>query len=157
MQKDHKTQYCFQNCQKLIIFSTDGLSVLLAKRKGENDLDGMYSFIGGKMETTDESIVAGMKREKDEEVGSNFKIKLYPIFNTTIYFLKKDGSTMVLPHYYCQHIEGEVVLNEEYSDYKWVPLNELENFEPKIANVESMIEKILRLKQLMKTEEFVII
>jgi hypothetical protein len=43
----------FQYCQKLIILSADKTKVLLAKRKGEADYDGIYSFIGGKMETTD--------------------------------------------------------------------------------------------------------
>lgn len=157
MSEIHQTQYYFQNCQKLVVFSADGSAVLLAKRKGENDFDGVYSFIGGKMETTDESIVAGMQREKNEEVGNEFKIRLYPIFNTTVYFLKKDGSNMVLPHYYCEHVGGEVKLNEEYSGYLWVPLSELESFEPKIATIPGIVEKLLRLKPLMKENEFVII
>ena len=46
----------FQYCQKLIVLSEDKTQVLLAKRKGEADYDGVYSFIGGKMETTDESM-----------------------------------------------------------------------------------------------------
>lgn len=155
---DSKAKYCFQNCQKLVIFSMDESAVLLAKRKGENDFDGVYSFVGGKMETTDESIIAGMQREKNEEVGSDFKIKLYPVFNTVVYFLKKDGSSMILPHYYCQHVSGEIELNnEEYSDCQWVPLDKLENFESKIGTMPGVVEKLLRLKQLMKEEEFVII
>ena len=157
MDETHKNQYCFQNCQKLVVFSVDESAVLLARRKGENDFDEVYSFIGGKMEVTDRSIIVGMQREKNEEMGSDFKIKLYPIFNVTAYFLKKDGSNMVLPHYYCQHVSGEIKLNEEYSDYKWVPLNELESFEPKIATIPGMVEKLLRLKPLMNEEEFVII
>ncbi len=157
MDNEHKTQYCFQNCQKLVVFSTDGSAVLLAKRKGENDFDEVYSFIGGKMEVMDDSVVAGMQREKNEEVGVEFKIKLYPVFNTVVYFHKKDGSCMVLPHYYCQHVSGEIKLNEEYSDYKWVPLSELKSFAPKIFSIDDMVEKLLRLKPLMKEEEFVII
>ena len=42
----------FQYCQKLIILSADKSQVLLTKRKGEADYDGVYSFIGGKMENT---------------------------------------------------------------------------------------------------------
>ena len=140
-----------------MVFSVDRSAVLLARRKGENDFDEVYSFIGGKMETTDESIIAGMQREKNEEVGEEFKIKLYSVFNTTIYFHKKDGSCMVLPHYYCQHVGGEIKLNEEYSDYKWVSLKELKDFEPKIATIPDAIEKLLRLESLMREEEFVII
>ena len=59
----------FQYCQKLVVLSTDKQSVLLAQRKGEADYDGVFSFIGGKLETTDESLLAGMRREKNEEIG----------------------------------------------------------------------------------------
>ena len=52
----------FQYIQKLVVLSSDRQSVLVAKRKGEADYDGTFSFIGGKMETTDESLIAGMKR-----------------------------------------------------------------------------------------------
>lgn len=31
---------------------------------------------------------------------------------------------MTLPHYYPLHIEGKIILNEEYSEYKWVDIKE---------------------------------
>ena len=62
-------QYNFQYCQKIVVLSKDRTKVLLCKRKGEADYDGIFSFIGGKMETTDISIIEGLKREKDEETG----------------------------------------------------------------------------------------
>jgi len=109
-------QYNFQYCQKIIVLSKDKSSVLLCRRKGEADYDGVFSFIGGKMETTDESIVAGLKREKDEEVGPDFRIRVYPKFTPNILFRKKDGSSMILPHYLAIHEAGEIELNEEYSE-----------------------------------------
>jgi 8-oxo-dGTP pyrophosphatase MutT (NUDIX family) len=125
----------FQYCQKLIILSQDKQSVLLAKRKGEADYDGTYSFIGGKMETTDETILAGMKREKDEEIGTQAVIKVLPNETYNVFFRKKDGNSMVLPHIAGIYIAGEILLNEEYSDFAWVSLSELEDFEPKIDNI----------------------
>lgn len=125
----------FQYCQKLVILSDDKSSVLLAKRKGEADYDGVYSFIGGKMETTDETILAGMKREKDEEIGTGVKVKIFPTETYNLLFRKKDGNSMVLPHIAGQYISGEIVLNDEYSDYKWVPLFAIDEFEPKIENI----------------------
>lgn len=109
--------------------------MLLAKRKGEADYDGTYSFIGGKMETTDESILAGMKREKDEEIGAGAKVKVLPNETYNLLFRKKDGNSMVLPHIAGVYVSGEIQLNDEYSDYRWVPINELESFEPKIENI----------------------
>jgi ADP-ribose pyrophosphatase YjhB (NUDIX family) len=50
---------------------------LLAKRKGEADFDGVFSFIGGKMETTDETLLAGMQREKNEEVGDEVRLRIF--------------------------------------------------------------------------------
>lgn len=150
------SKYNFQYCQKIVVFSEDNSKVLLARRKGEADFDSVYSFIGGKMENTDGGIVEGMLREKNEEVGSDFKIRLYPIFNTSNFFVKKDGNAMILPHYYAQYVSGEVSLNEEYSDFRWVHVEELGKFEPKIPNIAEMVNRLLRLVPLMKDEEFVV-
>jgi ADP-ribose pyrophosphatase YjhB (NUDIX family) len=149
--------YLFQNCQKIVVFSKNGESVLLAKRKGEADYDEMYSFIGGKMETTDRDILDGLRREKNEEVGEQFKINIYPVFNITKYFIKKDGNAMVLPHYYAQHIEGEVNLSQEYSEIKWILLSDLEQFEPKIENITEIVQKFIDIKKIFQKEDFVMI
>lgn len=125
----------FQYCQKLIVLSSDKTKVLLAKRKGEADYDGVYSFIGGKMETTDETILAGMKREKDEEIGQNADVAVLPNETYNLLFRKKDGNSMILPHIAGVFIAGDIKLNEEYSEYKWVLVDELEKFEPKIENI----------------------
>lgn len=125
----------FQYCQKLVILSRDRTKVLLAKRKGEADYNGTYSFVGGKMETTDETILSGIKREKDEEIGESANIKILPNETHNLLFRKKDGNSMILPHIAGVYISGDIHLNDEYSDYKWVPIAELESFEPKIENI----------------------
>jgi ADP-ribose pyrophosphatase YjhB (NUDIX family) len=150
-------KYNFQYCQKIIVFSRDESSVLLCKRKGEADYDGTFSFIGGKMETTDQSIIAGLKREKDEEVGPNFKIKVFPCFTTNILFTKKDGSAMILPHIYAIHLEGDIQLSEEYSEFKWVRLDEIDKFEPKINTIADVISKLAILKKILSETKFEII
>lgn len=148
-------KYSFQYCQKIIIFSQDFSSVLLCKRRGEADYDGTYSFPGGKMENTDKDIVDGLTREKTEELGGNFKIKIYPQFTTNFYFKKKDGSFMILPHYLARYKEGEVILNSEYSDYKWVKLEELDSFEPKIETIPTAVSRMLQLQEILKTEDLI--
>jgi ADP-ribose pyrophosphatase YjhB (NUDIX family) len=148
-------KYAFQNCQKIVLFRKNNTEVLLAKRKGENDFDGIYSFVGGKMEITDGGILEGLKREKNEEIGENIKIKIWPVFNTMNYFVKKDGSHMVLPHYYARYESGEIKLNDEYEDYKWVEVSKLADFEPKIETVELMVKNLLRLVSLIKEEDLV--
>jgi len=134
----------FQYCQKLVILSADRQSVLLAKRKGEADYDGVYSFIGGKMETTDEGLLAGMKREKDEEIGQAAKINVLPDETFNLFFRKKDGNTMVLPHIASIYVSGEIELNDEYSDYRWVPLVDIDGFEPKVPNIPQLARWAVR-------------
>lgn len=151
-------KYCFQFCQKIVVFSADGKKVLLCKRKSEADYDGVFSFIGGKMEVSDETIVAGLMREKNEEVGKDFKIKINPVCSINVLFRKKDGSSMILPHYYALHIGGEIELNKkEYSEYQWVELENIAGFEPKIQTIPDVIERLSRVKKCFKPQEFVII
>jgi ADP-ribose pyrophosphatase YjhB (NUDIX family) len=147
-------KYNFQFCPKIVVFSNDLKSVLLCKRKGENDYDGVFSFIGGKMEITDESILAGLVREKNEEVGKNFRINLCAKYSTNLFFIKKDGSRLILPHYYAIHRSGEIKLNEEYSEFKWVMIDELENFEPKIGNIPESVGDMCLLMRLQDENDF---
>lgn len=129
----------FQYCQKLVVLSKDHDAVLLARRKGEADYDGIYSLIGGKMETTDVSLLAGMKREKDEEIGVDATIRVLPQESFNILFRKADGNSMVLPHIAAEFVEGDIALNEEYSDYQWVPIGSIDEFEPKIDTIPEVV------------------
>lgn len=148
-------KYCFQNCQKIVLFSNDNSQVLLAKRKSENDYDGVFSFIGGKMEITDIDLIDGMRREKNEEIGENCKILLYPVYSANHYYIKKDGSRMVLPHYYAKYIGGEILLNDEYSEFRWVSISDLYKLEPKIPNIPEYAKRLLSLLPLMKRKDFI--
>ncbi|PIR07189.1 MAG: hypothetical protein COV55_00405 [Candidatus Komeilibacteria bacterium CG11_big_fil_rev_8_21_14_0_20_36_20] len=149
--------YNFQYCQKIVVFSKNKDSILLCQRKSEDDYDGIFSFIGGKMEISDKSIIEGLKREKNEEVGESFKIGIYPVFTTNVLFHKKDGSDMILPHYYAVHIEGSVKLNQEYSEYQWVKIDELNSFEPKIPNIPEVVQILIKLKNIISDKDLIII
>lgn len=150
-------RYNFQYCQKIVVLSKDKSKVLLCKRKGEVDYDGIFSFIGGKMEITDISIIEGLKREKDEEVGVNFRVMLYPKFSLNFLFKKKDGNYMILPHYLAIYESGDINLSEEYSEYKWVEVASLDEFEPKISNISEVVNELLRLEKIANENEFVLI
>jgi NADH pyrophosphatase NudC (nudix superfamily) len=149
-------RYNFQYCQKIVVFSSDLTSVLLCRRQDEKDLNGIFTFIGGKMEITDESILAGLLREKNEEVGAAFKINIFTKYSTNLFYIKKDGSRMILPHYFAIHKSGEIVLNSEYSEYRWVKIEDLNEFEPKIPNIPKTVSdmellfKIEDLKDLIE-------
>lgn len=109
------------------------------------------------METTDESIIAGLQREKNEEIGTTCKIGLYPSFSTNLLFRKKDGNSMILPHYLAVHQGGDIVLSDEYSEYRWVPIDELPQFEPKIETIPQSVEQLLSLLPIVERSEQIVL
>jgi ADP-ribose pyrophosphatase YjhB (NUDIX family) len=151
------TQYLFQYCPKLVIFSQDRQSILFARRKGEAEFDEYWSLIGGKMETTDETIIGSIKREKDEEIGKGFRMRIAPMFSCyNVLFKKKDGARMILPHIVAQRLDGEVRLNSsEYSEYRWVAVTELASFGPKVDNTGDVVQNAVRLLSFLGVEDFI--
>src|SRR5260221_8076516 len=149
-------QYGFQYCQKMIVFSEDWARVLLARRQGEADYDGTFSFIGGKMETSDKSIVAGLQREKNEEIGSTAKVQVYLPATNNVLFRKKDGNSMILPHYLAQFVGGTITLNPgEYSEFRWIPIAEIASLEPKVENIPEMVAWAFALREHIALADFV--
>jgi ADP-ribose pyrophosphatase YjhB (NUDIX family) len=141
----------------MVILSKDQNSILLCKRKDESDYNETFTFPGGKMKTSDESIMAGVRREKDEELGENFKIKMLTTYTTNLLFKKSNGKYMIIPHLLATHQEGEIKLSDEYSEYKWVTMNDLNEFEPKIKNIPEIIQTLNRLAQTTTEEDFTLI
>jgi 8-oxo-dGTP pyrophosphatase MutT (NUDIX family) len=129
--------------------------VLLGRRRSEIDFNGVFSFFGGKMENTDASIVDAIQREKCEELGQDCQIDLYPEFSTNYLFRKKDGSFMIIPHYYCQFVEGGINLSDEYSEYEWVNVDDLGEFEPKIPTIPDVVSKVLNMSRLIRAGDLV--
>lgn len=143
----------FQYCQKIVLFNQACDAVLLAKRKGEADFDGVFSFVGGKMESSDKDFVEGLRREKNEEIGEDAKIEIYPEVSVNEYYIKNSGQAMVLPHHFAVYKSGDVVINDEYSECAWVRINELASFQPKIDTVQPMVEKMLKLRDAITQED----
>lgn len=129
--------------------------VLLGRRKSETDYDGVFSFFGGKMENTDRSLLEGLHREKNEEIGSSCWIKLYPEFSTNYMFQKQDGNFMIIPHYYAEFGGGEIVLSDEYSEYKWLHVDRLDSFEPKIHTIPEVVRKLLALSKMIGANDLI--
>jgi ADP-ribose pyrophosphatase YjhB (NUDIX family) len=150
-------QLSFQYCPKLAVFSADHDSVLLCRRKGETDYDNTYSFVGGKMEHQDSSIIDAIRREKNEEIGRDFQLALLPYYSIDIFFMKADGGRMILPHYYARHTAGGIELNNEYSRYQWIACASLAAFEPKISNITWITPLLARAGRVAAASELVVI
>ncbi|MGW4370792.1 NUDIX hydrolase [Nocardia takedensis] len=140
----------FQYCQKLVVIDPATDSVLLARRKGEADYDGIYSLIGGKMETTDTDILDAIRREKEEEIGKDAVILIAEGLSYNAFFRKKDGNSMILPHFYAEYEGGEIELNDEYSDYKWVPREQLASFQPMIDTIPDAVRWATEIGAIVK-------
>ena len=147
----------FQYCQKIIVFNKDFSDVLLAKRQGEQDYDGIFSFIGGKLETTDGGFVEGLRREKNEEIGNEALVDVLPTVTYNVYFQKKDGNHMVLPHYAARYNSGDITINEEYSEYKWVKISELDSFEPKIDNIPFLVDWAKKIVSISDDDDWIVL
>lgn len=146
----------FHYCPKLIVFSKDKKSVLMARRAGEADYDGVYTFIGGKTETTDGGLVEGLKREKDEEIGPGVKLKVcYLMSCYQVWYQKKNGNCMVLPHHIAIYQGGEIKLNlSEYDDYKWVSVADIDQHAQIPANAPA-VRAALRYLPILSDDDFV--
>lgn len=145
----------FQYCPKMVVFNEGLDKVLLARRKGEQDYDDTFSFIGGKIETSDGGIINGIRREKNEEIGTDATIRIAPMPVFNAYFQKRDGSSMILPHHICIYLGGNINLNDEYSEYQWVPLDELKEFGPKIDTIEPAVDWAKRFIGQLTDNDFV--
>lgn len=145
----------YQYCQKIVLLRNDDTEALLARRTGENDYDQTYAFIGGKIETTDGSIIEGLRREKNEEIGDKVIINICPLVSYNVYYVKHNGQHMIVPHYYATYLEGEIVISEEYDDFKWVAIDELLDFKPKVDNIPEMVDWALKLKSVLAPNDFV--
>lgn len=64
---------------------------------------------------------------------------------------------MILPHHICKYVGGDIKLNDEYSEYKWVNLDDLKNFSPKIDTIVPAVEWAKRFIGQLRQEDFVTI
>jgi len=147
----------FQYCHKIIIFSKDRDKVLLFRRYEKGQFGGMFAFVGGKMDIDENSIVDSLKREKDEEIGEDVKIKVFTDFCADFLFVRDTGKPIVMSFYFGIYENGEINLNDEHLEYKWVEIDELSKFEPKIFDTEKRVKEILRLDKIIKEENLVLI
>lgn len=147
----------FHYCPKQIVLSADKKSVLLARRTGEADYDGVLSFIGGKTETTDGNLIAGLKREKDEEIGPDARLKIcWRMSCYQVWYQKKNGNCMVLPHHVALYQGGDIKINPgEYSEYLWVPIKDIDKQHNVIDNTSEAVADALRLLTILTDADFV--
>lgn len=147
----------FQYCPKFVIFDSEAKKVLLCQRKWEADFDNTYSFAWWKVENEDNGIRNWMQREKNEELGTWCKVRLYKELCTFEYYVKKDWTHMILPHHFCVFEWGNIELSDEYSGYKRFTIDEIESTENVISTVRPTVENMLKFKGLLSNLNSIIL
>lgn len=104
--------------------------VLIARRStGDENVLGKWEFPGGKVELN-ETEGHAIEREIKEEFELNIKANKYITNNVCEYPTK----TVDLRLYECEYISGEFKLHD-HSEYKWVNINELLNYDLAPADI----------------------
>jgi len=129
---------------------------LIVRRSPEKKIfPGKWTVPGGGLEvddyintpkTTSEhwyfGIEKSLKREIEEEVGLTDLGRMKYLLD--IVYIRSDGTPSIILSFYCDYISGEVKLNEESSEYKWVTLEEARQYDliPGILGEIEMVDKI---------------
>ncbi len=104
--------------------------VLIARRStGDENVLGKWEFPGGKVEPN-ETEGHAIEREIKEEFELDIKAIKYITNNVCEYPTK----TVDLRLYECEYISGEFKLHD-HSEYKWVNINELLNYDLAPADI----------------------
>lgn len=105
-------------------------NVLIARRStGDENVLGKWEFPGGKVEPN-ETEGHAIEREIKEEFELDIKANKYITNNVCEYPTK----TVDLRLYECEYISGEFKLYD-HSEYKWVNINELLNYDLALADI----------------------
>lgn len=105
-------------------------NVLIARRStGDENVLGKWEFPGGKVEPN-ETEGHAIEREIKEEFELNIKANKYITNNVCEYPTK----IVDLRLYECEYISGEFKLHD-HSEYKWVNINELLNYDLAPADI----------------------
>lgn len=105
-------------------------NVLIARRStGDENVLDKWEFPGGKVEPN-ETEEHAIEREIKEEFELNIKANKYITNNVCEYPTK----TVDLRLYECEYISGEFKLHD-HSEYKWVNINELLNYDLAPADI----------------------
>jgi 8-oxo-dGTP pyrophosphatase MutT (NUDIX family) len=138
------------------IIHKDGKYLIVKRSLQKKAFPGKWTVPGGGLEVTDyvntpktteeswyygieNSLVREIREEVDLEVG---KLK----YLLDVIFIRPDNVPVATLSYYCDWKSGEVKLNEENIDFKWVPIEEVDGYDliSGIAEEIKMVDRILK-------------
>ncbi len=138
------------------IIIRDGKFLITRRSRNKKAWPGLWTVPGGGMELNDYintpktnsdcwyyAVENTLKREVKEEVGLEIGRAKYLL---DIAFIRPDSIPAITLSFWCHWKSGEVRLNDESIDCKWVTLEEAKNYEliPGIWGELEMVDKILQ-------------
>ncbi len=118
---------------------------LVMKRSPEKDfLPNTWETITGRLEEA-ESPEIGLLREVEEEAGIEIEIVM-PI-DTGFFYRGGKEYPMVFISFWCRYLSGDVVLDWEHTEYRWITIEEaLKNDD--LRPFHKMFNKIQKMKEI---------
>lgn len=127
---EHKHEL-FELSQKVVLYDPMQKKFLVAK-DADTTTEGYSTFgpwdlPGGRVNEGEEDLVESVKRELQEEVG-DIEFELSPIVGGCTLRVSSDKANPRKVHHYYLGIykQGEIVLSEEHSEFRWVTAEEVE-------------------------------
>ncbi len=138
------------------IIVKDGKYLITKRALTKRNFPGKWTVPGGNLEIKDylnrekdtsvhwyNVLEEVLKREVKEEVGLEIKNIGYI---TSMTFLKPDNSPTIIISLFAEHSNGEVALDSESIDHRWVGIEEAKNYDL----IEGIYEELVMLDNLLK-------
>jgi len=141
-----------------IIYNSEGKFLITKRAMHKKHFPGRWTVPGGGLTVDDYinlprtkvgdnqwyySLTNALVREVKEEVGLEIG---RPEYLLDLTFIKGDGVPVLVLSYYAPFISGEVVLDEDATEHKWISADEVKDFDliEGIDEEIKMVEKILK-------------
>ncbi|WP_052045289.1 NUDIX hydrolase [Caloranaerobacter azorensis] len=116
-----------------------GEEILLLKRKDGSFGSGLWDIPGGKLEFG-ELPIESLEREIFEE--TSLKVKVIRPISISSGINETKTKQYITIVFLCDYQGGDIKLNDEHSEYKWVSISKIDDLE-KIYYVDEAINKFL--------------
>lgn len=130
--------------------SGSGLEFLLLKRAQGKIYAGQWRMVGGKVELGESHWMAA-RREFEEETKLSMKV-FWTVPSVNQFYEYKTDTIYRIPVFAAELEHGaEPVLNEEHTEYRWVPGDKVEEYVlwPEQQRLMGVIERIVGLNQIL--------
>lgn len=123
----------------IIIINANNQILLLKRKEKEDQYSGFWSIPGGGPEPG-ENYEQALFREIEEEIGC--KVISLKYFNS--YYFKVNKELHVRALYFYGQIEGEIEINQEFSEFKWFNLDEISSISNIAFNQKDILEDFIK-------------